>query len=173
MTEKIIIEGSKEWGTRVPDEYAITPVLHAKLARSTNEYLVFSFVEPANFMKYDGGFVQKFGEVQLEPDWEEIIIIQNDITSPASYLIRREGEEELELRGNLFKLSGACSPEKPKFAQIFHYSGRTPGAQKSDENAPEWLKDLAYDHNANVAYFKFQKVLNEDGTKRFSFVEEK
>ena len=169
MAEKIIILGSENWGKNVPDEYAITAVARFKIWGRPYEYLDFSYVEPASFMDYEGGYVQKFCQLELLSGIEEIIILQNDVTSPPALLLRKDGK--LEFMGCLDKLAGVCSPEQPKFAKNFHYSGRTSGAQKCDEDAPEWLKDLAYDHNANVAYFKLENMV-EKNTKPFPFIEE-
>lgn len=152
MTEKIIIEGSENWVGQVPEEYAIKCVRRFSAPENPKEYLAFSFVEPANILAVEAGFVKGYGLVKLKPRMKEIVIAQNDLTSPPAILVR-DGED-LELLGYLSKLINTVSDEQPEFEEVYHYSGRTSGMQKCDEDAPEWLKEFAIEQNANVAYFK-------------------
>ena len=45
--------------------------------------------------------------------------------------------------------------EKVDFSGTFYFSGKNRGKEGMDNNAPDFLKELAKKHKANVAYFEF------------------
>ena len=64
--------------------------------------------------------------------------------------------EELTYGGPLNKCEISWATHKPpKFSKIFHYSERNIEKQKSDADAPDWLKEFAKEHSGSVAYFEF------------------
>lgn len=162
-----VIEGSKDWRKRVPDEYAIRCVERCKAKRKGNEYilkpkydldlwesyeyLVIKYVEPVQ-KNPELGFFEWFAIAKVWEGTKEILIAQNDLTSPPALLIKQE--ENWKLLGCLEKSTLPWNDVQPQISQVIHYSGKISETQKCDENAPEWLKEFAIEHNANVAYFR-------------------
>ena len=150
-----IIEGSKSWTKVVPDEYAIKCI--EQYPSSVNErdrILKFLFVTPACRL-FGAGFVQMCGIANIPMNTEGIVILINDLSSMADIYFRNN--EELNYGGQLSKCEISCATHKPpKFSKISHYSERNIEKQKSDSDAPDWLKEFAKVHTgSNVAYFEF------------------
>jgi len=153
-----IIEGSEKWVERVPDEYAIKHVeAYVSSVNRGNMVLKFEYVK--NCCRALGtGFVQRCGFVSLPFNIGEfiegIVICIDDISEqPSLYYKNRRG---LDYICQLKKCEILETEYKPlEFSEIIHYSERNIERQKSDETAPEWLKEFARERGANVAYFKF------------------
>lgn len=153
-----VIEESEKWIELVPDEYAIEHV-EAYTSLFEKNKMVLKFLYVKNCCRACGmGFVQKCGTVKVPFNIGEfiegIVICLDDISEqPSIYYKNRLGLDyicQLEKSG-IFE-----TIYKPlKFSKIVHYSERNIERQKSDENAPIWLKEFARENGANVAYFEF------------------
>lgn len=151
---RYIIEGSKNWTNVVPDEYAIQCIeQYSSLANERDRILKFLFVTPACRL-LGSGFCQVCGIANIPMNTEGIVILKNDLSSMAGIYFRND--EELTYGGPLNKCGIPWAMHKPpKFSKIFHYSERSIEKQKSDANAPDWLKNFAKKHSGSVAYFEF------------------
>ena len=152
-----IIEGSEKWIERIPDEYAIKHVEAYVYPLTNNMILKFDYVKNC-CGAYGAGFVKKTGIFKTPHNIGEyvegIVILQNDLSEQPS-VYYKEGLY-IRYKGHLSKCEVDNIVYKPlKFSNIIHYSGRNIEKQKSDENVPDWLKELADAHGANVAYFEF------------------
>lgn len=149
-----IIAGSKGWTEVVPDEYAIKCIeQYPSLANERDRILKFLFVTPACRL-LGAGFVQMCGIANIPMNTEGIVILKNDLSSMADVYFRNE--EELTYGGPLNKCEISWATHKPpKFSKISHYSERNIEKQKSDADAPDWLKEFAKEHSGSVAYFEF------------------
>jgi len=153
-----IIEGSEKWIERVPDEYAIKHV-EAYISPIDRYMMILKFIYVKNCSRaYGSGFVKKIGIFKAIHNIGEliegIIILQNDISEQPDVYYKKK--YNIDYAGPLEKCEVDNIVYKPlKFSDTIHYSGRINEKQKSDENAPEWLKEFARERGANVAYFKF------------------
>ena len=149
-----IIEGSKNWTKVVPNEHAIKCIeQYPSLADPDDRILKFIFVTPA-CRKVGSGFIEKCGIATVPMNTEGIIIVKNDTSEMADIYFMNN--EELTYGGPLRKCEISwATHEPPKFHKTYHYSERNIEKQKSDADAPEWLKELAKKHRGSVAYFEF------------------
>lgn len=153
-----IIEGSEKWIKRVPDEYAIKHV-EAYISPVERYKMILKFTYVKNCCRaYGSGFIKKTGILKALHNIGEliegIIIMQNDTSEQPGVYYKRKNN--IDYIGNLEKCEVNNIVHKPlKFSNTIHYSGRINEKQKSDENAPEWLKEFARERGANVAYFEF------------------
>lgn len=153
-----IIEGSERWVERVPDKYAIQHV-EAYVSPVEKEYMLLKFYYVKNCCRTLGsGFIKKCGLVKV-PYYignvvEGIVICQNDLSELPSYYYKNK--DGVEYAGQLTKCEIFNVVYEPfNFSNIIHYSDRDIERQKADEEAPQWLKEFAINHGANVAYFEF------------------
>ena len=149
-----IISGSSSWIEAVPDEYAIKCVeQYPDFDDMRDRILKFSYVKPLS--RFVGsGFAQFFGIVRVPMNTEGIIIMINDTSSMPDVYFR---ENERLYYGGILKNCEITHTvfEIPNFRLISYYSERNIERQKSDVNAPDWLKEFAKQHRSNVAYFEF------------------
>lgn len=146
-----VIEGSKKWGKVVPDEYAIK-CTHEQ-TEGDYRILEFSYVKSVR-NELGAGFVEKIAIAIIPAETEGILIARTDyFPVPDIYLINK-GQTKYN---GILNESTLCFLKRkiPNFNKVFHYSARAIEKQKSDENAPDWLKLFARQHSANVAYFEF------------------
>lgn len=148
-----IIKDSKTWIESVPVEYAINCVEQCQ-EDTQNRILKFSFVQPTSRI-VGTGFVQMHGIVSIPMETEGIVIVKNNLGEiPKVYL---RNQKKLTYAGTL----GLCGKphfrhkNAPEFSAIYHYSATGIYRQKYDKNAPSWLKEMAIEKNASVAYFEF------------------
>lgn len=153
-----IIEGSEQWIKQVPEEYAIKHV-EAYISSVEREKMILKFNYVKNCCRALGtGFIKRCGIVRVPYNIGEfiegIVICQNDLSEqPGFYYKNSKG---IDYIGQLIKCEVFDVVSKPlKFSNIIHYSERNIERQKSDENAPKWLKEFAREKGANVAYFEF------------------
>jgi len=153
-----IIEGSEKWIERVPDEYAIKHV-EAYMSPVDKGRMILKFNYVKNCCGALGtGFVKKNSMIKVPANIGEfiegILICQNDLSEqPSFYYKNRKG---LDYIGQLIKCEVPDKVYKPlEFSKIIYYSERNIERQKSDSDAPDWLKEFAKEHGANVAYFEF------------------
>lgn len=153
-----IIEGSEKWIERVPDEYAIKHV-EAYISPVDSYMMILKFTYVKNCCRaYGSGFIKKTGILKTPHNIGEliegIIILQNDISDQPQVYYKRKNN--IDYIGYLTKCEIDNIVYQPlKFSNMIHYSGRLKEKQKSDENAPNWLKEFARERGANVAYFEF------------------
>ena len=149
-----IIKGSENWVKDIPEKHAIKCVEQYKsLQDERDRVLKFVYVEPI-CRGVGHGFVEVYGIINVPINTEGIVVVKNDFSEVADIYFREDGE--LTYGGPLSKCASACvAHQPPEFSEIFHYSERDIEREKSDENAPEWLKELARENSANVAYFEF------------------
>ncbi len=148
---KKVIYGSKNWVDVVPDEYAIQCIEQSK--NNQDRILKFLYVRPICRV-YGAGFMQLHGIVTVPENAKGIVILIDDTSLFANTYLRID--DKLAYNGSLWKCElSAKQQNKPVFNKIYHYSGRKLERQKSDENAPDWLKEFAKKHSGNVAYFEF------------------
>ena len=155
---KGIIEGSEKWIKRIPDEYAIGHV-EAYMSPVDKGQMILKFEYVKNCCRALGtGFVKKSSMVKVPCNMGEfiegIVICQDDLSEqPGFYYKNRKA---LDYIGQLIKCEVFDKIYKPlKFSKIIHYSESNIERQKLDKNAPDWLKKIAREKGANVAYFKF------------------
>lgn len=149
--ETKIIQGSKQWGKVVPDEHAIKCV-HMQ-TEGTYKILKFTYVKSVR-NTLGAGF-EKVDAVALIPASIEGVLISRTDNFPIPDIYHMNNGK-LSFVGTLDE----CEIEfpqhdAPEFNKVFHYSRRAIERQKSDENAPEWLKKFAGEHSSNCAYFEF------------------
>lgn len=149
-----IIEGSKNWIETVPDKYAIKCIeQYQSLGDERGRILKFCFVANACGL-LGAGFIQMCGIANVPMNTEGIVILKNDFSSMADIYFRNN--EKLSYGGLLNKCKILKATHKPpKFSKVYHYSERSIERQKSDADAPDWLKEFAKKHGASVAYFEF------------------
>ena len=153
-----IIEGSEKWIERVPDEYAIEHV-EAYMSPVEKDKMLLKFNYVKNICRsYGSGFTKRTGLLKVAHNIGEfiegIIVCINDSSEQPFIYYKNKGN--IDCVTNLKKCEADNIVYKPlKFSNIVHYSGRLNERQKSDENAPDWLKEFARERGANVAYFEF------------------
>lgn len=153
-----IIKGSQKWVERVPDEYAIKHIeAYISPVEKSNMILKFSYVKNCCGL-YGAGFTRKIGMLRVDHNVGEfiegIVILINDVSMQPSVFYKEK--DNISYKGQLEKCEVDNIVYKPlEFSNVIHYSARTLEKQKSDEDAPEWLKNLAETQGANVAYFEF------------------
>lgn len=153
-----IIEGSEKWIERVPDEYAIKHV-EAYISPVDSYKMILKFTYVKNCCRaYGSGFIKKTGILKaiynIGELIEGIVILQNDLSEQPSVYYKRK--YNIDYIGPLTKCEVDNIVHQPlEFSNTIHYSERLKEKQKSDENAPEWLKEFAREQGANVAYFEF------------------
>ncbi len=149
-----IIKGSENWVKVIPDKHAIKCVeQYQSLQDERARVLKFVYVEPV-CRGFGHGFVEVYGIITVPINTEGVVVVKNDFSEVADIYFREDGE--LTYGGPLSKCASARVAHKPpKFSEIFHYSERDNEREKSDEGAPDWLKKIASEHRANVAYFEF------------------
>ena len=148
-----IIAGSKEWTKVVPDEYAIRCIeQYAAVYDKYGRILKFLFVTPAS-RTLGAGFIQLCGIAFIPGNTVGIIILKKDLSSMADIYFRNN--KELTYGGPLNECEISWATYKPpEFNIISHYSEGNIVKQKSDADAPEWLKEFAKEHSGSVAYFE-------------------
>jgi len=149
-----IIAGSKSWIKVVPDEYAIKCIEeYTSLSNERNRILKFLFVTPVcRFL--GAGFVQMCGIANIPMNTEGIVILKNDLSLMPEIYFRNN--EDFTYGGSLNNCEISLATHKqPKFSKSFHYSERKIEKEKSDVDAPDWLKEFAKEHSGSVAYFEF------------------
>ena len=149
-----IIAGSEGWTKVVPDDYAIRCIeQYPSPVKSQDRILKFIFVEP--FCRFIGcGFIQLCGIANIPMNTEGIVILKNDVSLMADIYFRND--EKLTYGGPLNRCEISSATHKPpEFSKIFHYSERNFEKQKSDVDAPDWLKEFAKEYSGSVAYFEF------------------
>ena len=149
-----IIAGSEGWTKVVPDEYAIRCIeQYPSVSDKRESVFKFLFVTPACAL-LGAGFIQLCGIANIPMNTEGIVILKNDLSLMADIYFR--DNNELIYGGPLRKCEIPWSTHKPpKFSRISHYSERNIEKQKSDADAPDWLKEFAKEHSGSVAYFEF------------------
>lgn len=153
-----IIEGSENWIERVPDEYAIKHV-EAYISPVERDKMVLKFTYVKNCCgAYGAGFLKKTGLLKVTHNivefMEGIIILQDDLSEQPNVYFKTRNM--IKYAGNLSKCEIDNIVYRPlKFSSTSYYSGRNNERQKSEEDAPEWLKKIATKAKANVAYFEF------------------
>ena len=152
-----IIDGSKNWIKTIPNNYAIMCTNTAIDKIKKQILLTFKYVIN-NTRSVGSGFILKYGSVSLPIDTKEIIISKNDINNRPSVFIRKSNQIIYigPLNSNNIVLSKSSYNNNVVFTDIIHYSNRQIERQKSDYNAPKWLKDFANQNGASVAYFKLK-----------------
>lgn len=150
MTRNKEIEGSKNWGCIIPDEYAIQ-CIHEEV-QGIYKILKFAYVKSIGD-KIGTGYVQKTATAIVPAETQGIIIARCDnFPVPDMYL---RNNDTLSYVGILDESEDYISENnKPSFKKVFYYSARAREKQKSDNNAPDWLKKFAVAKKANVVYFE-------------------
>ena len=153
-----IINGSEKWIEKVPDKYAIKHI-EAYISPIEKDNMILKFEYVKNCCRaVSKGFIKRCGYARVPycigEYVEGIIICQNDTSDNPTFYYKKK--DECELAGSLIKCEIHNTVYEPhKFSKIIHYSNRHIERQKCDEHAPQWLKDFATKHGANVAYFEF------------------
>lgn len=151
MSNKII-EGSKQWGKVVPDEHAIK-CIHLQ---TEGAYKILKFTYVASVRNELGAGFEKIDAVGFIPaEVDGILIARSDDFPIPEIHLRKDGK--ISFGGIVHEKAEIyfAGYNEPKFSKVFHYSARSIERQKSDEDAPEWLKNFAQERRANVAYFEF------------------
>ena len=150
-----VIRGSEKWTKVVPDEYAIKCIeQYPAVDDKRDRILKFLFLAPVCRVP-GSGFTQMCGIAKVPMNTEGIVIIQDDLWMMPEIYFRQN--EKLIYGGTLKKCEICWAVyAAPKFSKISHYSEMNVGKQKSDESAPEWLKEFVKKHSGNAAYFEFQ-----------------
>ena len=149
-----IINGSSSWGNIVPDDYAMKCVYRKETA--DGEEFIISFVNPCT-EDLDAGFCQGFSKFKVPNDVKDIVVAKNDICS-TPYLILMKNEKKVNdsrflcniSDEELNKYKDKMQNNNKTFKNVIYCSVKN---QKSDEDAPEWLKNMANVYG-NVVYFK-------------------
>lgn len=149
-----IIKGSQKWTKIVPDEYAIKCMeQYVSIKDDRDRILKFQFVIPAGIIP-GSGFIQGAGITTIPMNTEGVVICLKEFSFMPNIYFRNNGY--LSYEGNLTKCEIEWATDNPpKFYKTYYYSERNMERQKSDADAPEWLKKFARENNANVAYFEF------------------
>ena len=149
-----IIEESQNWTEVVPDEYAIKCIEQYRcIDDDYDRILRFLFVTPTCQLP-SNGFIQKCGIFRIPANTEGIVILSNDYLSMPVIYFRNDGKITYE---GILKdgVSTVSTHKAPNFSKIFHHSENATVKQKSDADAPDWLKNFAKKHSGSVAYFEF------------------
>ena len=153
MSSNVIV-GSENWTKIIPDKYAMKcsgQQLHKKNSRY--RILEFEFVRPSCRLA-GSGFILTHGIVKVPVNIEGIVLVTNDLYMMPDVYFRSNGN--LSYAGCLAKWNVVATfHEPPDFKKVYHFSKKVYERQKSDVDAPEWLKKLAQKNYSNVAYFEF------------------
>jgi len=148
-----VIEGSENWYETIPDEYAITCVEQYRSTKDERDRILkFRFVLPTHKQNITG-YTEMYGIITVPADTEGIIISKNSTVGMPDVYFRNDNE--ISYGGRLIKTNIKPVYNPPRFYKVYHYSARITGKQKSDNDAPSWLKRFSKLFCANIAYFEF------------------
>ena len=141
------IENSILWKD-IPNRYYMK-CIEIKETKDGNKVLTFQYV--AQLQRYDD-FICKCGVSYVLKNAKGIILLRKDfLENPKVYFVE---EDELYFAG-ILQNCPETKKEKVDFSGTFYFSGKNRGKEGMDNNAPDFLKELAKKHKANVAYFEF------------------